>query len=112
MVSSGRNRPEARPANRVPIDALQGDIKMQHSPTAAALLLNGWAGYGSVGAEHAAIACLRLEQRFAMGALIEILACVRRHDLLPCMAAARAGQHGPQDNGAHGLAMSVEGKPA
>ena len=83
-----------------------------HSPTAAALLLNGRAGYRSVGTKHAAIARLRLQQRFAMGALVEILACICGHDLLPFMTAARAGQYGLQDNGAHGLTMSFEGKPA
>jgi hypothetical protein len=31
---------------------------------------------------------------------------------LPRMAATWACQHGLQDNGAHGLAMSFEGKPA
>ena len=80
--------------------------------TAAALLLNGRADYRSVGTKHAAIARLRLKQRFAMGALVEILARIRGHGLLPLMAAARAGQHRLQDNGAHGLAMSFEGNPA
>lgn len=47
-----------------------------------------------------------------MGALVEILACIRGHDLLPFMAAARARQHRLQDNGTHGLAMSLDGKPA
>jgi hypothetical protein len=47
-----------------------------------------------------------------MGALVEILACIRGHRLLPFMAAAWAAQHGLQNDRAHGLAMSFEGKPA
>ena len=80
--------------------------------TAAALLLNGWAGYRSVGTKHAAITRLRLQQRTAMSAFIEILACIYRHDLPVFMTAARAGQHRLQDSRTHGLTMSFEGKPA
>jgi len=47
-----------------------------------------------------------------MGTLVEILACIRGHHLPPFMAAAWAGQHGLQNNRAHGLATSFEGKPA
>ncbi len=47
-----------------------------------------------------------------MGALVEMLARIRGHHLLPFMAAAWAGQHGLQNNRAHGLATSFEGKPA
>ena len=80
--------------------------------TAAALLLHGRTCNGAVRAKHAAIACLRLKQRFAMGALVEILTGVGGHNLLPFMAAVRADQYRFQDNGAHGLTMSFEGKPA
>src|ERR1700732_4461460 len=80
--------------------------------TAAALLLNGRAGYRSVRTKHAAIAGLRLKQRFAVAAFIKILTRIRGHDLLLCMAAAWAGQDGLPDDGAHGFVMSFEGKPA
>ena len=61
---------------------------------AAALLLNGRAGHRSVGTKHAAIASLRLQQRFAVGALVKILARIRRHDFRPVVATAWACQHG------------------
>jgi hypothetical protein len=47
-----------------------------------------------------------------MRALVEVLTRVRRHDLLLCMAAARTGQHGFEDDGAHGFETTFEGKPA
>jgi hypothetical protein len=43
-----------------------------------------------------------------MGTLVEMLACIRGHHLLPFMAAAWAGQHGLQNNRAHSLATSFE----
>ena len=97
---------------RLRVEEWCGQADTSELATATGLLLNGRAGYRSVGTKHAAIARLRLEQRFAMGALVEILACIRGHRLLPFMAAAWAAQHGLQNNRAHGLAMSFEGKPA
>jgi hypothetical protein len=80
--------------------------------TAAALLLDGWAGHRAIGAKNAAIAGLWFQQRFTPRALVKILAGVRWHDLLPLLPADRAGKHGLQDNGAHGFAMSFDGNPA
>ena len=79
--------------------------------TAVTPLLNRWADDRPIGTEHTTVAGLRLEQRFAVGALVEILARIRGHDLLPRMATARAGQDGLQDD-AHGVAMTFDGKPA
>jgi hypothetical protein len=80
--------------------------------TAVTLLLNRWASDRAVRAKNAAVAGLRLQQRFAVGTLVEILTCIRGHDLSPRVATARARQHGLKDNCVHGLAMSFEGKPA
>lgn len=47
-----------------------------------------------IGAEDAAIAGKRLQQRLAMQAVIEELAGIRRHRLSRCLAAVRAGERG------------------
>jgi hypothetical protein len=73
--------------------------------TAAALLLDRWAGHRSVRAEYAAVARLGFKQCLTACALVKILARVRRHDFLPLLPAIRAGEHGFQDNGAHGVAI-------
>ena len=70
---------------------------------AAALFLNGWTGDRPVRTKYAAVARLGLEQRFTLGALVKILTRIRRHDLRPCVAAAWAGEHGFEDDSAHGL---------
>src|SRR5580700_6739494 len=80
--------------------------------TTAALFLDRRTGDRSIGTKHATIAGLRLEQRLALGAFVEILTRIRRHDLLPCVPAAGAGQHRLPDDGAHGFEMTFEGKPA
>src|SRR5882757_5377131 len=80
--------------------------------TATALLLDGRASHRAIGAEDAAVARLRLKQCLAVRALVEILTRVRRHDFFPRLSAARAGEYGLQDYGAHGFAMSFEGNPA
>jgi hypothetical protein len=79
---------------------------------AAALLLDRWARHRTVRAEDAAVARLGFKQCLTACALVKILARVRRHDFLARVPAIRAGEHGFQDNGAHGFAMSFEGNPA
>jgi len=61
---------------------------------AAALFLNRRTSHRAVGTKNAAVAWLRLKQRFAVRAFVKILAGVSRHRFLPLMAATRAGQHG------------------
>jgi hypothetical protein len=80
--------------------------------TAVALLLDRGTGDRSIRTKHAAVARFWLQQRFALGAFVEILTRIRRHDLLLCVPAARTGQHGFKDDGAHGFETTFEGKPA
>jgi hypothetical protein len=80
--------------------------------TAAALLLNRWTGHRSVGTKHAAVARLGLKQYFATRALIIKLARVRRHHLFALLPAAGAGEHGLQNDRAHGFTISFDGNPA
>lgn len=58
----------------------------------APLILDRRAGHGTVGAEHAAVARLGLEQRVAAFALVEPLAGVGGHGFGLDVAAQRAGQ--------------------
>ena len=80
--------------------------------TATALLLNGRASHRAIRAKYAAVARLGFEQCPAVRALVEILARVRWHDFFALLPAPRADEHGLQDNGAHGFAMSFDGNPA
>ena len=68
-------------------------------PAAALLLLNRRTGDRPIGAEDAAIAGQRAQQRTAAGAVIKELTSVRRHDLGSCGAAARTGDRRYGDNG-------------
>jgi hypothetical protein len=80
--------------------------------TAAALLLDGRASHRAVRAKNAAVPCLGFKQRFTARAFVKILARVGRHDFFALLPAIRASEHGHQDNGAHGFAMSFDGNPA
>jgi hypothetical protein len=80
--------------------------------TAVALLLDRGTGDRSIRTKHAAVARFWRQQRFALGAFVEILTRIRRHDLLLCVPTARTGQHGFKDDGAHGFETTFEGKPA
>jgi hypothetical protein len=82
------------PAPSCVICARDDLAEIRRTMTAAALLLDRWAGHRAIGAKNAAIAGLWLKQRFTARALVKILASVRRHDLLPRLSAARAGKHG------------------
>ena len=57
-----------------------------------AVLLNRRAGHCAVGAEHAAVARLRFEQRVAAFAFVEPLTGVGGHDLGLDVPAQRTGQ--------------------
>jgi hypothetical protein len=78
--------------------------------TAAALLLHGRASHRAVRAKNAAVPRLRFKQCFTARALVKILARVCRHDFFALLPTIRASEHGLQDNGAHGFAMSFDGK--
>jgi hypothetical protein len=80
--------------------------------TALALLLNWRTGDRSVGTEHTTIARLWLQQNLTARAFVKILTGIHGHGLLLRVAAVRASQNRFQDNRAHGLAMTFEGKPA
>jgi hypothetical protein len=69
--------------------------------TAASLLLDRRTGQRSVRTKYAAIAGLRFQQGFAMGAFVKVLTRIRRHDFLLRMATAWAGQDRLQDDLAH-----------
>ena len=47
-----------------------------------------------------------------MSTFVKVLTRIGRHDLLLCVPAAWAGQHGFKDDCAHGFEMTFEGKPA
>src|SRR3954470_15061400 len=64
------------------------------SYAASALLLNRRTLHRTEGAEHAAVPCVRTQQRLAVAALVEELAGVDGHRLLRGEAAVRTGQHG------------------
>ena len=60
--------------------------------------MDGRAGHGAVGAEHAAMPGRGPQQRVATLALVVVLAGVRRHDLALRVAAAGTGNGGLQDH--------------
>jgi len=72
-----------------------------------ARLLDGWASYGPIGAEDAAVARFRLQQHAAAAAVVEELAGVRRHSLGRLVAAVRTGNERVLDHG-----ITLDGNPA
>jgi Phenazine biosynthesis-like protein len=77
--------------------------RCEGSVAAATLLLNGRAGHGSIRAKHAAVTRLGAQQRFALRALVEILAGVGGHGLGTLLTASRAGNDRLQYDAAHAL---------
>ena len=73
--------------------------------------MDGRTGDRPVRTKYAAVARLGLQERLALRAFVKILTRIRRHDLLLRVPAARAGQHGFNDDRAHGFAMTFDGKP-
>ena len=76
------------------------------SDAATSLRLNRRALHRAVRTEYAAVTRLRPKQGLASAALVEKLACVRRHGFLAGSSAVRTDQHGLQNDGgrSHGLA--------
>lgn len=64
---------------------------------AGAMQLDRWTWYVAIGAEHATVAFLGLEQGMAGCAFVEPLAGIRGHGFLLSMAAVRAGDRGVGD---------------
>lgn len=58
------------------------------------LLLYRWADHGTVTAEHATITILWFQQVFAVPALVEVLAGIRRHLLCTLESAVRTRHDG------------------
>jgi hypothetical protein len=79
--------------------------------TAAALLLNWRTNHRTVRAKDTTITDLRAEQRLAMRALVIVLACVGGHGFQSHRPAARTGQQGFQNDGAHGFATFPSSLP-
>lgn len=75
--------------------------RLLHRLAAAALRLNRRAGYRPERTEHAAVARLRAQECSAVRALVEELAGVGRHRLLPRKATTRAGQDRLQNDSTH-----------
>jgi hypothetical protein len=67
------------------------------------------AGHGAIGAEHAAVARLWLQQRMAMLALVEPLAGIGRHRLCLDETALGTGQRGLEGDIAHSETLAVLG---
>ena len=63
--------------------------------------MNGRTLHRTEGAEHAAVARIRAQQRFAVTALVVKLAGIRGHSFPLGIAAARASEFGLKDDGAH-----------
>ena len=80
-------------------------------PAASTLLLDGRTLHRAERTENAAVARIGTQQAFAIAALVEKLASVRRHGFLFGGSAMRTGQDGFKNNEVHAYLMLLHFLP-
>ena len=73
-------------------------VELFSSATVAIFILHRWTFYRTIRAKNAAVARLRAQNRLAVRAFVEKLACVGRHRFAFSEAANGTHQHGFEEN--------------